>query len=151
MNTGHSRWIRYRVKTSRPKTVSISWLPRAPTNFWMQHDTTTIPTHPMATPRPLIAPLSRLGTCPISIARPHLSRFAPLPQQTIRCATTKAQPKKKKKARNTFLQYDLRKAEQFSLIDAMQYACTSRVACDAQLRKTQIYPRLRGRPQSLLV
>jgi hypothetical protein len=29
--------------------------------------------------------------------------------------------KKKKKARNTFLQYDLRKADQFSLVDAMQY------------------------------
>jgi hypothetical protein len=32
-----------------------------------------------------------------------------------------AQPKKKKKARNTFLQYDLKKAEQFALVDAMQY------------------------------
>jgi hypothetical protein len=49
------------------------------------------------------------------------SRIAAISYQTIRCATTKAQPKKKKKPRNTFLQHDLKRADQFSLIDAMQY------------------------------
>jgi large subunit ribosomal protein L1 len=74
----------------------------------------------MAHPRSLIAPLSRLTTSSIAAARVEVPRFTATPYQTIRCATTKAQPKKKKKARNTFLQPDLKKAEQFSLIDAMQ-------------------------------
>lgn len=72
--------------------------------------------------------MSRLTTCPLSAST---SRFAALPYQTIRCATTKAQPKKKKKARNTFLQYDLKHAEQFSLIDAMQYVMS--LSCAVEL------------------
>jgi large subunit ribosomal protein L1 len=75
----------------------------------------------MAYPRSLIAPLSRLTTCSITASRSEAPRLASLSHQTIRFATTKAQPKKKKKARNTFLQYDLKKAEQFALVDAMQY------------------------------
>lgn len=75
----------------------------------------------MAHPRSLIAPLSRLNISSIAASRSEVPRFASIPHQTIRCATTKAQPKKKKKARNTFLQYDLKRAEKFSLVDAMQY------------------------------
>lgn len=75
----------------------------------------------MAHPRSLIAPLSRVTTCTFAACRHQFAPAAALPYQTIRSATTKAQPKKKKKARNTFLQYDLKKAEQFSLVDAMQY------------------------------
>jgi large subunit ribosomal protein L1 len=64
--------------------------------------------------------MSKLATCSLAAARPDAIRFAALPYQTVRNATTKAQPKKKRKARNTFIQYDLKKAEQFPLLDAMQ-------------------------------
>ena len=74
----------------------------------------------MAHPRSIIAPLSRFTPCAFAACRSELPRAATLLYQTIRSATTKAQPKKKKKSRNTFLQYDLKKAEQFSLVDAMQ-------------------------------
>jgi large subunit ribosomal protein L1 len=79
----------------------------------------------MAHPRSLIAPLSRLTTTSLAASRSEIPRIASLPYQSIRCATTKAQPKKKKKARNTFLQYDLKKTEQFSLVDAMQYVLSN--------------------------
>lgn len=72
----------------------------------------------MAAPR-TFAPLNRLGVSFITNSRPELPRVA---FQAVRCASqksTKTAPKKKK-ARNTFIQYDLKKAEQFSLIDAMQ-------------------------------
>jgi large subunit ribosomal protein L1 len=88
----------------------------------------------MAAPRTLLAPMSRLATCSLAAARPEALRFATLPYQTVRSATTKAQPKKKKKARNTFIQYDLRKAEQFSLIDAMQCVWT-RLGGERRLRQ----------------
>jgi large subunit ribosomal protein L1 len=75
----------------------------------------------MTHPRSLLSPLNRLTTYSIATSRSEVPRFATPTYQSIRCATTKAQPKKKKKARNTFLQYDLKKAEQFALVDAMQY------------------------------
>ncbi|CAO2647372.1 Nn.00g082940.m01.CDS01 [Neocucurbitaria sp. VM-36] len=97
----------------------------------------------MAHPRSLIAPLSRLTTSSIAPSRSEIPRFASLPYQTIRCATTKAQPKKKKKARNTFLQYDLKKAEQFSLIDAMQYIRAFEVGRNPSSSKYEMHVRLR--------
>jgi large subunit ribosomal protein L1 len=74
----------------------------------------------MAHPRSLIAPLNRLTTGSIVASRPNFIRNPTIPYQTIRCASGTA-TKKKKKTRNTFLQYDLKKTEQFSLVDAMQY------------------------------
>jgi large subunit ribosomal protein L1 len=76
----------------------------------------------MAHVRPLGAPLSRLATCAFAASRPEAQRLASVPYQSVRCASqaTKAGAKKKK-ARNTFLQHDLKHAEQFSLVDAMQY------------------------------
>jgi large subunit ribosomal protein L1 len=79
----------------------------------------------MAHPRSLIAPLSRITAPSIAIVRPDVPRLTSLSYQTIRCAATKTDNKKKgKKQRNTFKQYDLKHAEQFSLVDAMQYAST---------------------------
>jgi hypothetical protein len=77
----------------------------------------------MAHPRTFLAPLSRVGACTLAASRAELPRAALLPYQTFRCASQKSkkdQPQKKKKARNTFIQYDLKHAEMFSLVDAMQ-------------------------------
>jgi len=75
----------------------------------------------MAHARPFIAPLSRLGASSIAGPKVDIPRLANLPYQSIRNAVTKSSaPKKKKKARNTFIQYDVKRAEQFSLVDAMQ-------------------------------
>ncbi|KAH7413570.1 ribosomal protein L1-like protein [Phaeosphaeria sp. MPI-PUGE-AT-0046c] len=97
----------------------------------------------MAHPRSIIAPLSRLPTCSFAACRSELPRAAILPYQTIRSATTKAQPKKKKKARNTFIQYDLKKAEQFSLVDAMQYIRAFEVGRNPSSSKYEVHVRLR--------
>ena len=88
--------------------------------------------------------MSRLATCSLAASRPEALRFATMPYQTVRTATTKAQPKKKKKARNTFIQYDLKKAEQFSLIDAMQCVRTGEGIETTGLGLTagQIHPRI---------
>jgi large subunit ribosomal protein L1 len=84
---------------------------------------TTLITVPMAHPRSFLAPLSRITAPSIASARPSLPQLASLPlhQTSIRCKTTKAPDAKKRKARKHYLQSDLRKADQFSLIDAMQY------------------------------
>ncbi|PSN74768.1 ribosomal protein L1 [Corynespora cassiicola Philippines] len=74
----------------------------------------------MAHPRSFIAPLSRFSTASI-VPKPDLPRLSLLPLQSVRCAATKAAPKKKKKARNTFQRDDLKNADQFSLLDAMHY------------------------------
>jgi hypothetical protein len=77
----------------------------------------------MAHTRTFIAPLSRFGACTIAASRAELPRVAFLPYQTARCASQKSSktpPQKKKKARNTFIQYDLKHAETFPLVDAMQ-------------------------------
>lgn len=103
-----------------PKLLGI---PERPTNFRHEHDSHTNLIDTMAHPRSLIALLSRLTTAPIAASRVPLPTFISLPYQSIRCATTKREKaKSKKKIRNTFVQYDLKKAEQFSLVDAMQYA-----------------------------
>lgn len=58
----------------------------------------------------------------IALARPEAPRLIPSTFQSIRCAATKnTKEKKKKKVRNTYRQYDLKHAEKFSLVDAMQY------------------------------
>jgi large subunit ribosomal protein L1 len=75
----------------------------------------------MAHARTLIAPLSRFTAPSIAFARPEAPRLASLSHQTIRCAATKTKTEKKRKIRNTFKNYDLKHAEQFSLVDAMQY------------------------------
>ncbi|KAI4713648.1 hypothetical protein J4E89_001095 [Alternaria sp. Ai002NY15] len=97
----------------------------------------------MAHPRSLLAPLSRLTISSIAASRSEVPRFASISHQTIRCATTKAQPKKKKKARNTFLQHDLKKAEKFSLIDAMQYIRAFEVGRNPSSSKYELHVRLR--------
>ncbi|KAF1918935.1 ribosomal protein L1-like protein [Ampelomyces quisqualis] len=97
----------------------------------------------MAYPRSLISPLSRLTTSSIAASTSEVPRLAPLPYQTLRCATTKAQPKKKKKVRNTFIQYDLKKAEKFSLVDAMQYIRAFEVGRNPSSSKYEVHVRLR--------
>jgi hypothetical protein len=97
-------------------------IPESPTELLaLSRPPSTCKRAAMAHPRSLIAPLSRLTISSFAASRSEVPRLASIPHQTIRCATTKAQPKKKKKARNTFLQYDLKRAEKFSLVDAMQY------------------------------
>lgn len=103
---------------------SLAWHPRtSDPKFWSIATTTTFRS-PMAHPRSFVAPLSRITAPTIASARPSLLRFvsAPLQQASKRCAATKSNNDgKKKKARKHFIQYDLKKADQFSLIDAMQY------------------------------
>jgi len=86
----------------------------------------------MANAKSFIAPLSKcshLRTPQTQLVRPSL-----LPYQPVRYAATgtsanaakykrKEQPgaQKKKKTRSSFIQYDLRDADKFSLCDAMQY------------------------------
>jgi large subunit ribosomal protein L1 len=97
----------------------------------------------MAHPRTFIAPLSRLGASSITVSRPELPRIALLSQ--IRCATQKSpktQPKKKK-GKNTFTQYDLKHAEQFTLVDAMQYIRAFEVGRNPQASKYEMHIRLR--------
>ncbi|KAH7079701.1 ribosomal protein L1-like protein [Paraphoma chrysanthemicola] len=99
----------------------------------------------MALPRSLAAPLSRLTTASLASFRSEAPRIGSLTHQFIRCATTKAQPKKKnKKARNTFRQYDLKQAEQFSLIDAMQYIRAFEVGRNPSSSKYEMHVRLRS-------
>ncbi|KAJ4293301.1 hypothetical protein N0V90_008583 [Kalmusia sp. IMI 367209] len=77
----------------------------------------------MAHPRSFIAPLSRITASTIANTRPEIPRLASLSSQSVRHAATKSSKDtgRKRKARKTFVQYDLRKADQFSLVDAMQY------------------------------
>lgn len=76
----------------------------------------------MANARPFLTPLSRWSASSVTAIRPDAPRLARLPFQVVRCASAKSsQPKKKKKERKTFLLPDLKRAEQFSLVDAMQY------------------------------
>lgn len=80
----------------------------------------------MAHPRSLVAPFHRLTTSSIACSRAEIPRLTPLPYQTIRCASNKLEAKKRK-TRNTYLQYDVKKIEQFPLVDAMQYVFTPSV------------------------
>ena len=100
----------------------------------------------MAAPRSLAATFSatRLAASSLSTIRPEVCRFATPTYQTIRCATTsKTQPAKKKKARNTFRQYDLKKTEQFALVDAMQYIRAFEVGRNPSSSKYELHVRLR--------
>ncbi|KAF2023120.1 ribosomal protein L1 [Setomelanomma holmii] len=97
----------------------------------------------MAHPRSLLAPLSRLTACLSAASRSEAPRLASISYQSIRCAATKA-VKRKKKTRNTFLQYDLKKAEQFSLIDAMQYMRAFEVGRNPSSSKYEMHVRLRS-------
>lgn len=100
----------------------------------------------MAVPRSLAAPLSvtRLAASSLSTLRPEICRFATPAYQTIRCATTsKSQPAKKKKTRNTFRQYDLRNTEQFALVDAMRYIRAFEVGRNPSSSKYELHVRLR--------
>lgn len=100
----------------------------------------------MAAPRSFAAPLraTRLAASSLSTLRPEVCRFATPAYQTIRCATTsKTQPAKKKKARNTFRQYDLKKTEQFALVDAMQYIRAFEVGRNPSASKYELHVRLR--------
>ena len=88
----------------------------------------------MASAKTSIAQLSKSAF--VSSLRPQarLPQTIFLPPQQFRCAATgtsanaakykrkdQSGTQKKKKARPTFIQYDIRDAEQFSLCDAMQY------------------------------
>jgi large subunit ribosomal protein L1 len=99
----------------------------------------------MAAPRSLAASFSitRLAASSLSTIRPEVCRFATPAYQTIRCATTKSQPAKKKKTRNTFRQYDLRKTEQFALVDAMQYIRAFEVGRNPSSSKYELHVRLK--------
>ncbi|KAF2267248.1 ribosomal protein L1 [Lojkania enalia] len=98
----------------------------------------------MATSRPIFAPLSRLAASSIAVARYTTPQSALLPLQSIRCAATKSSGKKKKKGRNTFIQYDLRKADQFSLVDAMHYIRAFEVGRNPHSSKYEVHVRLRS-------
>lgn len=100
----------------------------------------------MAAPRSLAAPFSatRLAATSLSPLRPAVCRLASPAYQTVRCAvTSKTQPAKKKKARNTFRQYDLKKTEQFALVDAMQYIRAFEVGRNPSSSKYELHVRLR--------
>ncbi|CBY00272.1 hypothetical protein IAQ61_011205 [Plenodomus lingam] len=73
----------------------------------------------MAHPRSLRAPLSRLTISSIVYSTSSLPRFSAISYQTIRSASEFT--KKKKKKSNEYKQHDLRKADQFCLLDAMHY------------------------------
>ncbi|KAF2685128.1 ribosomal protein L1 [Lentithecium fluviatile CBS 122367] len=98
----------------------------------------------MAHPRTLLVPLSRITAPSIALARPELPRLATLPFQTIRNAVTKTDTKKKKKVRNTYKNYDLKRAEQFSLVDAMHYIRAFEVGQNPQSAKYELHVRLRS-------
>ncbi|KAF2728233.1 ribosomal protein L1 [Polyplosphaeria fusca] len=98
----------------------------------------------MAPSRSFLAPLSRITTCAISISKPDAPRLALLPLQSIRCASQKSAGTKKKKARNTYVQYDTKKAEQFSLVDAMHYIRAFEVGRDPKSSKYEMAIRLRS-------
>ncbi|KAF2276531.1 ribosomal protein L1 [Westerdykella ornata] len=99
----------------------------------------------MAHSRSFIAPLSRLGLSPIAGSRSEIPRTAFLPYQSVRCASqksTKSAPKKKK-TKNTYTQYDIKHAEQFSLVDAMQYIRAFEVGRSPSSSKYEMHVRLR--------
>ncbi|KAH3905500.1 hypothetical protein HBI56_206410 [Parastagonospora nodorum] len=98
----------------------------------------------MANPRSLVSPLSRLATFSVGASRPVVARVSALPCPSIRCATTKAPKKKNKKGRNTFVQYDLKKTEQFPLVDAMQYIRAFEVGRNPSSSKYELHVRLRS-------
>ncbi|KAF2448789.1 ribosomal protein L1 [Karstenula rhodostoma CBS 690.94] len=99
----------------------------------------------MAHPRSLLAPLGRITAPSIASARPSLPRLAALPlyQTSIRCKTTKAPDARKRKARKHYLQSDLRKADQFSLVDAMHYIRAFEVGRGATSSKYEMHVRFR--------
>ena len=83
----------------------------------------------MAHARSCIAPLSRCNISPFAIPKSESIRLSILPYQSVRCASQKstkekakaqAAAKKKKRERREFVQHDLRKTDQFPLVDAMQ-------------------------------
>ena len=88
----------------------------------------------MASTKTSIAQLSKSTFTSFLRPQSRLSQTIFLPSQQFRCAATgtsanaakykrkdQSGTQKKKKARSTFIQYDMRDAEQFSLCDAMQY------------------------------
>lgn len=104
----------------------------------------------MATARPCLAQLSRLAAVsnrhiPQTISVRFLSTTAPCAARGASAGPIKSkrdkalgsssnpqknkkkgeEPKKKKKASTMYKQYDLSKAEQYSLLDAMRYGCLS--------------------------
>ncbi|KAF2179873.1 ribosomal protein L1 [Zopfia rhizophila CBS 207.26] len=110
----------------------------------------------MAHAKSFIAPLSRCNFPSIATSKPEFARLTLLPYQSIRCAATgtsanaakykrKEQPgfQKKKKSRSTFIQYDLKNAEQFSLVDAMQYIRAFEVGRNPTSSKYEMHVKLR--------
>ncbi|CAI6293908.1 unnamed protein product [Periconia digitata] len=99
----------------------------------------------MAHPRHLIAPLSRIARPSIALARPEVPRLIPNTFQSIRCAANKTPktPKRKKKVSSVFRQYDLRNAEQFSLVDAMHYIRAFEVGQNTSSVKYEMHVRFR--------
>lgn len=103
-----------------PKQLVVAWLSRTSDRILGMNATTSNCTTPMAHPRSLFAPLSRCTAPFLLSSRSELPRLASTSYQTIRCAS-KVAPKKKKKARTTFIDHDLKKMDQFALLDAIQY------------------------------
>ncbi|KAF2111215.1 ribosomal protein L1-like protein [Lophiotrema nucula] len=100
----------------------------------------------MAHPRSLVAPWSRLAASSLARRHPETPRIALLPLQSLRTAATKSKDKdkKKRKPRNTFVQYDLKNADQFSLIDAMHYIRAFEVGRNPSSSKYEMHIRLRS-------
>ncbi|KAF2743213.1 ribosomal protein L1 [Sporormia fimetaria CBS 119925] len=100
----------------------------------------------MAQIRTFAAPLSRFSASTLAGPRADLPRAALLPYQAIRCATTKSSKSstpKKKQGRKTFKQYDLKRAEMFSLVDAMQYIRAFEVGRNPSSSKYEMHVRIR--------
>ncbi|KAF2865842.1 ribosomal protein L1-like protein [Massariosphaeria phaeospora] len=97
----------------------------------------------MAQPRSLIAPLSRFGASVVTGPKSDLPRFTSLSYQTIRCATNKSDTKKKKKGRSTFICHDLKRADQFSLVDAMHYIRAFEVGRNPSSSKYEMHVHLK--------
>ncbi|KAF2647631.1 ribosomal protein L1 [Lophiostoma macrostomum CBS 122681] len=100
----------------------------------------------MANTRPLVAQWSRLGNSSIAACKADIPRPALVSYQTVRHASgkpaSKDKDKKKRKTRNTFRQYDLKHAMQFSLIDAMHYIRAFEVGQNPASAKYEMHIRL---------
>ncbi|OAL46858.1 ribosomal protein L1 [Pyrenochaeta sp. DS3sAY3a] len=96
----------------------------------------------MAHPRSLFAPLSRCTAPFLLSSRSELPRLASTSYQTIRCAS-KVAPKKKKKARTTFIDHDLKKMDQFALLDAIHYIRAFEVGRNPASVKYEVAVRLK--------
>ncbi|KZF20306.1 ribosomal protein L1 [Xylona heveae TC161] len=105
----------------------------------------------MASLKMPIAQLSRLTIGPAVRSQPRLPFVFSGAADQLRCASTKANPKykkkdtkkKKKTTRSSFIQYSLKDAEQFSLCDAMRYIRAFEVGRPPTSAKYEMHLRLK--------